>query len=88
MLYDEFKEILSENKITMMNFSELTDISYRTVSKWGKDGRSIPKWVKSWLDLYIENKQLKDFNNSNNNDCEEYKKALAKALLENMTKEK
>jgi len=33
-------------------------------------------------------KQLKDFNNSNNNDCEEYKKALAKALLENMTKEK
>jgi hypothetical protein len=33
------------------------------VNSWGNNGRNVPYWVESWLNLYIDNKkyaQLKE----------------------------
>jgi len=81
--YEEYRRILKELGLTIKDFSLMIDTSYGTVRKWGKDGRAVPNWVKSWLDIYIENQQLKK---SKDDDCEEYK-ALAKALQGVMNKE-
>ena len=83
MEYETFRKVLKELDLSMMNFSILVNTSYGTVKNWGKNGRAVPSWVKSWLDIYIENQQLKK---SKDEDCEEYK-ALAKALQGVMNKE-
>ena len=60
MDYKEFKETLKENKLSLKAFSELSGVKYDTCSKWGKDNRPVSDWVKSWLSLYIENKECKE----------------------------
>ena len=64
----------------------MINTSYATTRKWGKDGRAVPSWVETWLDLYIKNKQLEEL--KKDDDCEEYRKALAKALQDMNNKEK
>ena len=89
MDYDEYRKALKELKITIKDFSEMIDTSYATTRKWGKDGRAVPNWVKTWLELYRKNKNLeKELQELKENDCEEYKKALAKALQDVVNKEK
>ena len=80
----EFRERLKNNNLKLKDFSELIDISYQTVAKWGKYGRDVPSWVKSWLNLYERNKQLEELENDKGG---EYK-ALAKALQDVISKEK
>ena len=73
MEYEEYRRILKELNITIKDFSVMINTSYGTVRKWGKDGRAVPSWVQTWLNLYIENQEYK---------------ALAKALQGVMNKEK
>jgi len=80
----EFRERLKRNNLKLKDFSELIDTSYQTVAKWGKYGRDVPSWVKSWLNLYEKNKQLEALNDDED---EEYK-ALAKALQGVLNKDK
>jgi len=88
MEYEEYRKTLKELKITMKEFSVLTNTSYLTVRNWGKNGRAVPNWVTAWFSLYIRNKQLElEVEELKNEDCEEYK-ALAKALQDVISKEK
>jgi len=71
--YKKFKEILKNNKLTVKKFSELAGISYATCNTWSNRG-AVSAWVESWLNLYIQNKNLKE-NNTNIID-EEYHELL------------
>jgi len=73
MEYKKFKEILKNNKLTVKKFSELAGISYATCNTWSNRG-AVSAWVESWLNLYIQNKNLKE-NNTNIID-EEYQELL------------
>jgi hypothetical protein len=61
MEYQKFKEILKNNKLTVKKFSELANISYNTCNAWSKRG-VVSDWVESWLNLYINNKNLQQNN--------------------------
>ena len=49
--------------------SEEIDLKYSAISKWGTEKdkaenlRPFPKWVFSWLNLYIENKKNRSVEN-------------------------
>jgi len=58
---EEFNSLLDEAGITKKRFCHLVDSNYITVNNWGSNNKNIPSWVKSWFDLYIENKEYKDF---------------------------
>lgn len=83
MDYQDFKNILKKNKLTVKKFSELANISYSTCNTWSNRGK-VSSWVEAFLNLYVKNKELEE---SKGDDCEEYK-ALAKALQDVMTKDK
>ena len=59
MDYDKFLEKLKEASISKEEFTELTGISSNLVKGWGthRQGRKTQPWVKSWLELYINNKE-------------------------------
>ncbi len=57
---EEFKTLLKNAELTKKSFSELLGVSYNAVNGWGTNGRDYPYWVKSWLTLYIENKECKE----------------------------
>jgi len=59
MTHDEFKSKLKLNNLNLTQFSEVTNISYSTTSKFGKSN-PVPPWVESWLSIYEENHQLKN----------------------------
>ncbi len=56
MNYDDFKNKLDINNLSLKDFAELANISYSGVNKWKY--AEIPGWVKSWIDLYEENKKI------------------------------
>jgi len=86
--YEEYKKTLKELKLTMKKFSTMINLSYATVIKWGKDGRAVPSWVETWLELYRDKKNLElEIEKLKDEDCEEYK-ALAKALQGVINKDK
>jgi len=87
MEYKEFKKILKYEGITIKKFSELANISYATCNNWANKG-VVSGWVEPFLKLYSRNNELEKNENINNDDCEEYKKALAKALQDVISKEK
>jgi len=64
MEYDEFKRILKENNLTIKKFAQLAGISYRTCNTWGNPNKKVSDWVKSWLNLYIENQECKKYKES------------------------
>ena len=57
---EEFKALLKKASLAKKSFSELLGVSYNAVNGWGTNGRDYPYWVKSWLTLYIENKDCKE----------------------------
>ena len=57
---EEFKELLKKANLSKKAFSEILEIPYATANSWGNNGRDYPYWVKSWLTLYIENKDCKE----------------------------
>ena len=67
-----FKKLLKKANLTKKQFAEILEIPYATANSWGNNGRDYPYWVKSWLNLYIKNK-----------DCEE----LKEIIKENVCKE-
>ncbi len=56
----EFNELLKKANLTKKAFAEILETSYNTLNAWGSNDREIPYWVKSWLTLYIENKDCKE----------------------------
>lgn len=52
----EFNELLKTAQLTKKKFSELVFMNYASVTNW-KQINKTPLWVKSWLNLYIENKK-------------------------------
>lgn len=84
MEYKKFKEVLKKNQLTVKKFSELAGISYATCNNWSSKG-AVSSWVESWLNLYIQNKNLKE--NKPNVSNEEYQELLQlKELLGNIAK--
>ena len=57
---EEFKALLKNAKLSKKAFSELVGTSTQSVNNWSNKDRGIPYWVKSWLTLYIENKECKE----------------------------
>jgi hypothetical protein len=58
MDYNEFLEKLKEASLSKEEFTDLTGIGSNLVKGWGtqRQGRKTQPWVKSWLELYIKNK--------------------------------
>jgi len=56
----EFKQILKDNKLSLKEFSRLSEVPYNTCTQWGRDNRPLAPWVKSWIDLYLKINQLED----------------------------
>ena len=81
MEYEKFKEKLKSINLTIKEFAKLSETSYRTCISWSMENRKVPNWVKPFINLYERNKQLEELKQD---DCEEYKKALAKALNDNL----
>jgi len=55
-----FKDLLKQAKLSKKEFAEILEIPYATANSWGNNGRDYPYWIKSWLSLYIENKECKE----------------------------
>ncbi|WP_331774050.1 XRE family transcriptional regulator [Sulfurospirillum sp. 1612] len=55
MTNEEFEKLLMIAKLSKKTFSDLVGLNYHSVGNW-KQSNKIPIWVKSWLNLYIENK--------------------------------
>jgi len=58
MEYEDFKEILKENNLTIKEFANLANISYRTCNGWGKPNVKVPNWVSAFIDLYLKSEKL------------------------------
>ena len=59
MTKTELNELLKKAKITKKEFAVKFDLSTSAVNNWGGSAK-VPLWVKSWLTLYIENKDCKE----------------------------
>ena len=59
MELSELKEMLKKAGLNKKQFAELISMQYNTVNAWGSNN-VVPVWVKSWLTLYIENKECKE----------------------------
>ena len=57
---ERFNKLLNEADLSKKQFSGLIGATSQSVNNWGSGERGIPYWVESWLNLYIENKKLKD----------------------------
>jgi len=58
MKYEEFRKILKDKNLTLKEFANLSNTSYSTCLKWGREDRPVSNWVKPFLDLYIKNIEL------------------------------
>jgi predicted transcriptional regulator len=59
MRHEEFQNKLDELKLGKKDFSDVTNVPYTTVSKYGKSN-PVPPWVGPFLDLYEENRNLSE----------------------------
>lgn len=59
MTHEKFKIKLNNLNINLKQFSELTNLPYSTVSKFGKSN-PVPNWVEPFLTIYDENTKMKD----------------------------
>ncbi len=60
MTNEEFEIILKQTNLTKKEFAKLVEMSYGSVVNWGRTAQSIPNWVESWLELYIQNKKYEN----------------------------
>lgn len=56
---EDFKEMLKTADLTKKAFAELIGTSSQVVNNWNVEGRDIPYWVESWLNIYVENNKCK-----------------------------
>ena len=54
MTKKQFVDNLIKANLSRKEFSKITGVKYNTIVKWNDDDRSVPLWVKSWLDNYIK----------------------------------
>ena len=59
MTIEKFNKMLEAAELRKKDFAELTGLSYGSVTNWGQEKKPVPKWVESWLKMYIENKHTK-----------------------------
>ena len=59
MTIEKFNKMLETAELRKKDFAELTGLSYGSVTNWGQEKKPVPKWVESWLKMYIENKHVK-----------------------------
>ena len=71
MRHNEFKAKIKSLDLNLKDFSKLVNISYSTISKYGKSN-PIPEWVEPFLRIYEENKNMENI--------KEEIKSLAKKL--------
>ena len=57
---EEFKAYLKIANINKVELSNALGMEYNTVNAWGNNSRPYPIWLKSWLELYIDNKNCKE----------------------------
>ncbi|ABB43401.1 conserved hypothetical protein [Sulfurimonas denitrificans DSM 1251] len=59
MEFEKFLERLKEAGLSKDDFTELTGLSGNTLIGWAteRQGKKTQPWVKSWLDLYINNRE-------------------------------
>ena len=51
---EEFNNLLEQSNLTKKEFCTIIGLKYEAVNNWGTPTIKIPKWVKSWLENYIE----------------------------------
>ena len=54
---ENFTQLLKKADFNKRTFSQYLGLKYQSVNSWGNNGRNIPYWVESWLNLYIDNKR-------------------------------
>jgi hypothetical protein len=54
-----FNDLLKTAGLSKKEFAQILGTTGGTISNWGNEGREIPYWVESWLNLYIENMHCK-----------------------------
>ena len=59
MTIEEFNRQLEIAGLRKKEFATKTGLSYGTVTNWGQINKPVPKWVESWLRLYLENQAVK-----------------------------
>jgi len=62
MNLDDFKTRLKFAGLNKKEFAEIVGLNYQTVNNWG-NSKSIPHWVDSWLNLYIQAKNFVELKN-------------------------
>ena len=70
---DEFNALLVKADLTKKEFCQIIELNYATVNNWGSKTIFVPKWVKSWLDNYIERQKHEQLKQSlrNSGVCDE-----------------
>ena len=54
---EEFNKLLQMANLTKKEFANISNVSYNTIKMWGID-RSIPNWVKPFIENYIKAKRF------------------------------
>ena len=58
MTYDELKDTLKHNNITIKSWAEKMGLTESGVNKWKNN--SVPLWVDEYFEVYEENKKAKE----------------------------
>jgi DNA-binding transcriptional regulator YiaG len=59
---EEFNNLLKKADLTKKEFAGIIDMRYTSVNNWGSS-QKFPRWVKSWLENYIEAKKFDEIKN-------------------------
>lgn len=59
MTIDEFEQQLKKASLSKKQFASLVNMNYNSVVNWNTSS-TVPNWVASWLNLYLENKAFSD----------------------------
>ena len=72
MTNEEFEALLKPTGLTKKEFAKLVKMSYGGVVNWGRSHQSVPDWVESWLEMYMETKRFNELKRSirNSGACE------------------
>jgi len=58
MTRQELNNMLEKSQMSKEEFSQKVGLKYTSVNNWGSS-QEVPRWVESWLELYVENLQCK-----------------------------
>jgi DNA-binding transcriptional regulator YiaG len=61
---EKFEELLKKAQLSKKEFAELVKMNYTSVTNWSQKDKKVPYWIKEFLALYIENRELKSLKTS------------------------